>query len=69
MTTKKAGPFILRSEVVASPGDATRRSQILSQLSEADLDRVAGGTNKPDYTPDWDPDKGGDTHTVQDPGS
>jgi hypothetical protein len=53
----KDRPFILRSEVLdATTEDRSRRAAIISSLTDADLDRVAGGTNRPDYVPDWDPE-------------
>lgn len=55
-------PFILRSEVIATTAqDAARRETILQELSKAEIDQIAGGTNnKYTYDSDWDPDHGGD---------
>jgi hypothetical protein len=60
-STPKDRPFILRSEVLSTTTeDRSRRTAIISELTDADLDRVAGGTNRPDYAPEWDPERGKD---------
>ena len=60
-SNSKDRPFILRSEVLeTTPEDRSRRAAIISELTDADLDRVAGGTNTKDFAPEWDPERGKD---------
>lgn len=66
-TSDKKAPFIVRSEVGATNDqDTARRNAILSELTDEDLDRVAGGTNHPTFEATWTDSGGGDEKYVKD---
>ena len=55
-------PFILRSSSITTTAKARqRREEIISEMSEVELDQIAGGTNTNgfDLSPEWDPSSGG----------
>ena len=53
-------PFILRSSSITTTAKARhRREEIISEMSEVELDQIAGGTNGFDLSPEWDPSSGG----------
>ncbi|WP_147453427.1 hypothetical protein [Eilatimonas milleporae] len=57
-------PFILRSSTIVGDAKAhQRREEIISEMSEVELDQIAGGTNGFDISPEWDPGSGGDHST------
>jgi len=68
---ERLSPSISRALTIVYDPE-TRSSRVvegyafISELTDADLDRVAGGTNRPDYAPDWDPDGTADMGTYDD---
>ena len=72
--TESKKPFIVRSRFTEmTPDDASRRSTILSDLTEEDFQRVTGGTNwhwTEIGSGSWDPSSGRDYPPIRkDPGS